>query len=316
MAENFDIAKFLKENALGSYGILGKYVDLQPLKEMNEDMDDVDAVLKKWKDDPSTDPEGDWRNKPYDQAQASAQDWFDEYEEEGRLDDFYGMSVEELIDALKLFGEDNAQEVAPILHKMINQEDGNMNETEDLGGWDGNKKYNQYNGRYDDESGPAIANENVEMEERFDRMIGLIDQSVVSKLPLLKKAVDAARAKGLSDSAIFNMLSSNSLVGKSINDLVDDGFDSQDIVDFFGTDFSANEEVPVSSSSVEMEEAQDYEYTPAEKFDMEPQEGPNDPLGPDAPKYPRADFADAVYAANQAGLSKDELIRLINQNAK
>ena len=113
MAENFDIAKFLKENALGSYGILGHYVDLQPLKEMNEDLDDVD-----------------------DRAQASAQDWFDEYEEEGRLDDFYGMSVEELIDALKLFGEDDAQEVAPILHKMINQEDGNMNETEDLGGWD------------------------------------------------------------------------------------------------------------------------------------------------------------------------------------
>lgn len=60
----------------------------------------------------------------------------------------------------------------------------------------------------------------------------------------------------------------------------------------------------------------DVNYTSAEEFDLEPQEGPNDPLGPDAPKYPRADFADAVYAANQAGLSKDELIRLVNQNAK
>ena len=67
----------------------------------------------------------------------------------------------------------------------------------------------------------------------------------------------------------------------------------------------------------ELEEAGDYEYTSAEEFDLEPQEGPNDPLGPDAPKYPRADFADAVYKANRlGGLSKDELIRLVNQNAK
>ena len=219
MAENFDIAKFLKENALGSYGILGHYVDLQPLKEANK---------------------------------------------ESEYDD----------------GEDN-----------------------------------QYDGKYDDESGPAIANENKE-QEGFDRMMGLIDQSVVSKLPLLKKAVDAAKAKGLSDSAIFNMLSSNSLVGKSVNDLVDDGFDSQDIVDFFGTDFSANEEVPVSSSGVQMEEAQDYEYTPAEKFDTEPQEGPNDPLGPDVSKTPRADFQDAIYAANKSGLYKELLIILVNQNSK
>ena len=65
----------------------------------------------------------------------------------------------------------------------------------------------------------------------------------------------------------------------------------------------------------EMKEG-DYEYKSAEEFDMEPQEGPNDPLGPNASKYPRADFADAVYAANQAGISKDELIRLINQNAR
>lgn len=223
MAENFDIAKFLKENSLGSYGILGKYIDLQPLKEVDKES---------------------------------------EYND----------------------GEDN-----------------------------------QYDGKYDDESGPAIANENKE-QEGFDRIMGLIDQSLVSKLPLLKKVVDKARAKGLSDSSIFNMLSSNSLVSKSVNDLVDDGFDSQDIVDFFGTDFSANEEVSVSSSGVEMEENEgmneDADYTSAEEFDLEPQEGSNNPLGPNMAKYPRADFADAVYAANQAGISKDELIRLINQNAR
>lgn len=66
MADNFNIAKFLKENNLGSYGILGKYVDLHPLKEANK---------------------------------------------------------------------------------------------EDLGGWDGDGKNDQYDGKYDDESGPAITNE-------------------------------------------------------------------------------------------------------------------------------------------------------------
>ena len=115
--KDFNIAKYLKENHLGPHAILGGYVDLHALKE---DMDAVNALTDKWKNDPSTDPEGDWRNKPFDQARASAEDWFDEYEEEGRLDDFYGMSVEELIDALELFGEPDAKKVAPILHKMIN----------------------------------------------------------------------------------------------------------------------------------------------------------------------------------------------------
>ena len=117
--KDFNIAKYLKENHLGPHAILGGYVDLHALKE---DMDAVNALTDKWKNDPSTDPEGDWRNKPFDQARASAEDWFDEYEEEGRLDDFYGMSVEELIDALELFGEPDAKKVAPILHKMINSE--------------------------------------------------------------------------------------------------------------------------------------------------------------------------------------------------
>lgn len=31
--DKFDIVKYLKENKLGSYGILSQYVDLQPLSE-------------------------------------------------------------------------------------------------------------------------------------------------------------------------------------------------------------------------------------------------------------------------------------------
>jgi len=35
--QNFDIAKYLREHQLGSYGILNHYVDLKPLKEEAED---------------------------------------------------------------------------------------------------------------------------------------------------------------------------------------------------------------------------------------------------------------------------------------
>jgi hypothetical protein len=139
MQDNFNLAKYLRHGNKLLNENIGGYVDLKPINELNdlgmtEDMDDVDRLLKKWKDDPSTDPQGDWRNKPYDQAQASAQDWFDEYEEEGRLDEFYGMSVEELIEALELFGEPDAENVAPILHKMINQEDDDSMSLEELMG--------------------------------------------------------------------------------------------------------------------------------------------------------------------------------------
>ena len=34
--QNFDIAKYLREHQLGSYGILNHYVDLKPLKEEDD----------------------------------------------------------------------------------------------------------------------------------------------------------------------------------------------------------------------------------------------------------------------------------------
>lgn len=91
-----------------------------------------------------------------------------------------------------------------------------------------------------------------EEQDRFDRMMGLINSDLIPKLPKVKNIVDQARDKGLSDMAIFNMLSSNPSTSDSISSLVDDGFDPQDIVDFFATDFSLGEEVTVSSSGVEM----------------------------------------------------------------
>lgn len=108
-------------------------------------------------------------------------------------------------------------------------------------------------------------------QEKYDRMVGLIDTTLKNKLSLIKNAVDAARKKGLTDKAIFTMLSTSPITQKSVKDLVDDGFDPLDIVDFFATDFTIaedgdnvtaadnaaygagmEEEVTVSSSGVEM----------------------------------------------------------------
>jgi hypothetical protein len=72
----------------------------------------------------------------------------------------------------------------------------------------------------------------------FDRMAGLIDTDLMPELPNIKKAVNKARQMGLKDMQIFNMLKTNKLTGNSVETLVRDGFDPQDIVDFFTTDFS------------------------------------------------------------------------------
>ena len=115
-------------------------------------------------------------------------------------------------------------------------------------------------------------------QEKYDRMMGLIDRTLEAQLPKIKNAVDKARKMMISDKSIFNMLSTSSLTKQAVKDLVDDGFDPMDIVDFFATDFSiaedgdnvtaadnaaygadqeigepVEEEVTVSSSGVEME---------------------------------------------------------------
>lgn len=115
-------------------------------------------------------------------------------------------------------------------------------------------------------------------QEKYDRMMGLIDRTLETQLPKIKNAVDKARKRMISDKSIFNMLSTSSLTKQAVKDLVDDGFDPMDIVDFFATDFSIaedgdnvtaadnaaysadqeagepfEEEVTVSSSGVEME---------------------------------------------------------------
>jgi hypothetical protein len=458
MAGNFDIAKFLKENHLGSFGILGKYVDLHGINEAT-DIDglklvkgagtlrtrgEAEAIAKVAKDSGMTgvkiiekgpkhfsvyaDPEKSLKKEadsPFGMPDTSEENpWMDEvdgmedytvgewkcyYDYPGVLAWSYGDTP---FDQLAVYATPNfdTENTTPIQVDVNNESVENMSvpqgtfadfneyaskmkpyldkiESKYAGVNEGEPEGDQYDGKYDDQFGPAIANEAedsfmkgkgiVSQLDDFDRMMGLIDSTLESQLPKIKKAVDASRARGLKDSSIFNMLMSNSLTGPSVKALVDDGFDSQDIVDFFATDFSMEEEVSVSSSGVEMEGVDNFNvdlqdminnikqgygyidpeyvehtwemtseipfasvknkvlgaltksgllksdideaglnYTSAEEFDLEPQEGPNDPLGPNASKYPRADFADAVYAANQAGISKDELIRLVSQNAR
>jgi hypothetical protein len=89
--------------------------------------------------------------------------------------------------------------------------------------------------------------------DKHNRMMGLIDQNIESRLGQVKSVIDGAREQGYADRTIFTILARHPLVKNSIEALVDDGFEFQDIVDFFATDFSQNEEVTVSSSGVQME---------------------------------------------------------------
>ncbi len=91
---------------------------------------------------------------------------------------------------------------------------------------------------------------------KFDRMMGLIDQNIEPRLGQVKSVIDGAREQGYADRTIFSVLARHPLVKDSIEALVDDGFEFQDIVDFFATDFSQNEEIAGYKAGVQMEEAE------------------------------------------------------------
>jgi hypothetical protein len=273
MAENFDIAKFLKENSLGSYGILGNYVDLKPLKE-DDNPKPKSTYVTDWSEDDkgwSVSGDGDGKNDQYDGEydDESGPAMANELEKPEQI--YTNDWMNDSIDGKKVgdwtcYYED-FQDVIYWIHDKINSEDAVVYATP---GWDGAK--------------------GIACETSVDSGEAVIDHETIgdNSYPDFESYADAV---------------------KPYLDKVE--------AKYLGMGNEMSEEVSVSSSGVEMEEAQDYEYTSAEEFDLEPQEGPNDPLGPDAPKYPRADFADAVYKANRlGGLSKDELIILVNQNAK
>ena len=93
---------------------------------------------------------------------------------------------------------------------------------------------------------------------KFDRMMGLIDQSIQPRLGQVKSVIDGAREQGYADRTIFTVLARHPLVKDSIEALVDDGFEFQDIVDFFATDFSQNEEIAGYDAGFQMEGSEEY----------------------------------------------------------
>jgi hypothetical protein len=93
---------------------------------------------------------------------------------------------------------------------------------------------------------------------KFDRMMGLIDQNIEPRLGQIKSIIDGSREQGYADRTIFTVLARHPLVRNSIEALVDDGFEFQDIIDFFATDFSQNEEIAGYKAGVQMEGAEEY----------------------------------------------------------
>lgn len=63
-----------------------------------------------------------------------------------------------------------------------------------------------------------------------------------------------------------------------------------------------------------LQEVGDQDDKKALNFDLDPQDGPNDPLGPDEEKYPRVDFENAVRKALEAGIDKYTLKKIIDWN--
>jgi hypothetical protein len=65
-----------------------------------------------------------------------------------------------------------------------------------------------------------------------------------------------------------------------------------------------------------LQEIGDKDYVSDLEFDLNPQSGPNDPLGPDELKEagtPISDFVDAIVAAREH-MTRSEMIRQVNQN--
>jgi hypothetical protein len=310
MAENFNIAKFLKENALGSYGILGKYVDLQPLKEANKESEYNDGEDNQYDgkyDDESGPAMANELEKP---EQIYTNDWMNdsiEGKKVGAWTCYY----------------DEQQDVIYWLHDKINSEDVVVYATP---GWDGAKGIACETSR---EGGEAITDHETIGDNSYPDFESYANDVTPYLNKIEKKYGDMNEEISISSSGVEMEGVDNFKV--DLQDMIDNIKQGYGYIDpeYVEQTWEMSSEIPFDSvknkvlgvltkmnllkSDIDEGDAQ---YTSAEEFDVEPQEGPNDPLGPDASKYPRADFADAVYAANRSGISKDELIRLVNQNAR
>jgi hypothetical protein len=336
--KDFNIAKYLKEHSLGSHGILGKYVDLHPLKEEETNLGQQKAMKEPYEgpEDP-IDGLGGKLNRHMDVSMNEAEDGsfdvsflyadypsisnaeqrlaimhfkklvkslggtanktndtfdtvnftvsgvssFDElkaaYDQVGEDDDYTTLPswdlepAEEAMPKSTYVTDDSEDDKGFIVPgddaKVEEAEEIDMNEYDQLLGAIENllrqgetaqnilrvvKDTLGMNEGMEDDSfiqaqrdavgakGSSVYGDSE--SEYYNRMMDLIDTTLEPQLPKVKKAVDLARQRGLSDMAVLKMLATNSLTRGTIKNLIDDGFDPQDIVDFFATDFSMQED--------------------------------------------------------------------------
>jgi len=256
--KDFDIAKYLRENYEGPFKTFQPLVNLPALKEESEEQLDSTVPYE------GPDPHLDGLGSSFDQVAPVEES---DIQEAGIVSKVFDLSdPESSEDALEWIYDNTDFEAE------TEDEDDELRQAqiEDIIGYVNQKLSGHeidYNMTDDDTIELTIKPTGATMKEdaygpdteqgQFDRMMGLINTSLEPQLPMLKKAVDKARQIGFNDKQIFGMLQTSSITGQSVKDLVDDGFDGQEIVDFFATDFSQNEEVTVSSSGVEMEEDTD-----------------------------------------------------------
>lgn len=270
--KDFNLAKYLRENYQGPFSMFQPYTDLNPLKEESEEQLDTEIPYK------GPDPHLDGMGSDFEQAEPV---------EEGDLNEDATMTFdmndpEASEDALEWI-LDNISDTEDVVKSEEEALQFRIGSIEDMVGTMNTRlrnsmiSYDEFRDGYDEyikltiQNAPRIKEEVGAEQEKYDRMMGLIDTTLEDKLSLIKNAVDAARKKGLTDKAIFTMLSTSPITQQSVQNLVDDGFDPLDIVDFFATDFTIaedgdnvtmadneaysagmEEEVTVSSSGVEM----------------------------------------------------------------
>lgn len=274
--KDFNIAKYLKENHLGSHAILGAYVDLHALKEEEVGNNKPVSKVPYTGADKKLDGFGDEFDQvdpveEMDNSMTGDKGWQYDDEDEfvtvvGEVDSALGVKVGDVI------RNPNRSETLTVkrIVKKVNRGDDPEN-----------PKYPIYTAYLDssikagrDEYpfdlytlSKAIERGGYELNPMNEAGFEYDDKDDVDPLPSLspKYKGDYSNEQDKFDRMMglaheyFEKVSP--VVRKTIDALRADGFDDQDIMDFLATDFTLEEEVTVSSSGVEMEEVAKDEFS-------------------------------------------------------
>lgn len=183
--KDFNLAKYLKEHNLGSHGILGNYVDLQALKEEVDETVTIELDMQ-WEADENDDVQKIFSDHNIKVSGETGRPGT--YQVTGKKKDILAYLRSEFYD----------MDEADIEYLYPELLDGGMSEGEPEG--------DQYDGKYDAESGPAIANE-LERPEN----IYADDQEQVDDTRMMDLGGDQ--------------------IEQGIISLLDDGFEPEDILE-------------------------------------------------------------------------------------